>query len=286
MSIFLRIGRLLSLILLAVLGTSVLMYCAPGYFSDAREMDATHSASARTDLIALQTEQHSLPALLSSELRTWAHGDLGQSRQYGLPVSSLLRERASRSVRVLAQGVLTGWLLAVLIAIPLSLVQLAALESLVALATAVFLALPVGVMAIVCVVANTGGPILVLAVVIAVRDFKIIYRMLQSAWRAPYVLHAHALGLTRRQILQLHVAPVLGRELISLAMMSFALALSLLVPVEVVFDVAGIGQLAWSAAMNRDLPVLVAITALMAACIGLSSFLVRPDDTLGATQCA
>lgn len=286
MPTLLRIGRLLSLILLAVIGTSVLMYCSPGYFSDAREMDAAHGSSARTDLAALQTQQHSLPALLASEIHTWSHGDLGQSRQYGVPVASLLHERISRSARILASGVLTGWLLAVLAAIPVSVVRRAGMETLIIILTALLLALPVGVMATVCVVANTGGPILVLAVVVAVRDFKLIHRMLQTVWQAPYVFHAHASGLTSRQILRHHIAPLLGRELISLAMMSFALALSLLVPVEVVFDIAGIGQLAWSAAMNRDLPVLTAVTALMAACIGLSSFFVKSDDNLGATRCA
>jgi peptide/nickel transport system permease protein len=286
MPILLRFGRLFSLILLAVVGTSVLMYCSPGYFSDAREMDAAHASSARSDLAALQSEQRSLSSLLASQFHAWAQGDLGQSRQYGVPVSLLVRERAGRSVRILATGVLTGWMIAALAAIPVSVVQRTATETLVAIVTALLLALPVGVLATVCVVANTGGPILVLALVVAVRDFKLIYRMLQTVWRAPYVLHAYASGLSRRQVLRHHLAPVLGRELISLAMMSFALALSLLVPVEVVFDVAGIGQLAWSAAMNRDLPVLAAVTALMATCIGLSSFFMGSEEAMGASQCA
>jgi peptide/nickel transport system permease protein len=49
--------------------------------------------------------------------------------------------------------------------------------------------------------------------------------------------------------------------------------LSALVPVEVLFNVPGLGQLAWNAALNRDLPVLLAVTLTMAiavACSGMA----------------
>jgi peptide/nickel transport system permease protein len=46
--------------------------------------------------------------------------------------------------------------------------------------------------------------------------------------------------------------------------LSIVTALGAIIPVEVLFGVAGVGQLAWNAAMNRDLPVLLAVTALMA----------------------
>jgi peptide/nickel transport system permease protein len=54
-------------------------------------------------------------------------------------------------------------------------------------------------------------------------------------------------------------------------MTSFVLALSAVVPIEVVFDVPGLGQLAWNAAMNRDLPVLLAVTLLLAAGVGIAA---------------
>ena len=40
-----------------------------------------------------------------------------------------------------------------------------------------------------------------------------------------------------------------------------------MLPVEVIFGVPGIGQLAWNAAMERDLPVLLAVTLLMSLCV-------------------
>ena len=180
-----RLGRLLSLVLLAVLGTSALMYCSPGYFSDSREMDGAHSTVARSDLDRLHEQQSSLRLVLSSQVRAWLRGDLGQSRQYGIPVSALLKERASRSARLLLSGVLSGWLISLFSAIMLSVRRRLWTDALVAIATSLLLALPVGVLATVCVVSNVGGPVFVLALVIATRDFKILYRMLRNVWNAP-----------------------------------------------------------------------------------------------------
>ena len=47
--------------------------------------------------------------------------------------------------------------------------------------------------------------------------------------------------------------------------MSFSIAFGALIPVEVVCDIPGIGQLAWKAAQARDLPVLVTLTLLVTA---------------------
>jgi ABC-type dipeptide/oligopeptide/nickel transport system permease component len=41
----------------------------------------------------------------------------------------------------------------------------------------------------------------------------------------------------------------------------------------VIFTVPGVGQLAWSAVMNRDLPVLVAVSLLMACVVGFAGML-------------
>jgi peptide/nickel transport system permease protein len=42
------------------------------------------------------------------------------------------------------------------------------------------------------------------------------------------------------------------------------------VPVEVIFNVPGLGELAWNAALNRDLPVLLAVTVIMALAVTLA----------------
>jgi peptide/nickel transport system permease protein len=53
-------------------------------------------------------------------------------------------------------------------------------------------------------------------------------------------------------------------QLGSLAAISVSLALGAAIPLEVLCDQPGIGQLAWQAALGRDLPLLVGLTLVMA----------------------
>ena len=281
-----RLGRVLSLVVFAALGSAVLMRYSPGYFTEAREMDAAHAAGARTELSALHTSQDSLPALLGAQLRGWSHGDLGRSRHYDIPVSTLIKARANTSFGLLLRGTGAGWLLALAFAIPLSARRSGKGELALTASTAALLAVPVGVLATVCLLLGKGGPAFVLASLIAVRDFKLLYRLLRSAWAAPHMNYARAQGFSMMHMVRVHLSSVLQRELLALAMTSLVVALSSLVPVEVIFDVPGLGQLAWTAATNRDLPVLLAITAILAGCVGFASLFAASDQSMEAAQCA
>ena len=53
-------------------------------------------------------------------------------------------------------------------------------------------------------------------------------------------------------------------QLAALAGISVSLAFGASIPIEVICDTPGIGQLAWQAALDRDLPLLVTITVLVA----------------------
>lgn len=281
-----RLARLSSLVVLAALGCVLLMRFAPGYFSDAREMDGAYAHQARTELDALQRTQGSARALLLQQISSWLHGDLGTSRHYEVPVAGLLRERAVPSLKLLTRGVAVGWLLAAAFALPLSGRRTARGEVAIVTGTAFLLAVPAGVLATLAFLLNKGGPVFVMAVLVAARDFKLLYRILRAAWRQPHVLHARVQGFAPLAILRVHLLPVLSRELLALAMMSFVVAISALVPVEVIFNVSGLGQLAWTAALNRDMPVLVAATAILAACIGLAELFTDPSRATEAAQCA
>jgi peptide/nickel transport system permease protein len=281
-----RVARTVSLILLSVMGTVTLMRLAPGYFTDSRELDATHSAATEAELARMRSAQSSVPALLRLEAQQWKHADLGRSRHYDVPVGDLLRQRAARSVRLLLEGTFCGWLLATALAFLLSARRHLRGEAWISASTALFLAVPIGAMATLCLLLNIAGPVFVLTLLIGVRDFKFLYRMLRSTWQEPYVFFARAQGYSATHIFRTHLFPALKSQLLALAVTSFTLALSALVPVEVVFDVPGLGQLAWDAAMNRDLPVLVAVTALLATCVGLAGLLTGPRHDPGLIQCA
>ena len=87
---------------------------------------------------------------------------------------------------------------------------------------------------------------------------------------AEHVLQARAQGVTTARLLWAHILPGTGSQLLALATLSIVTALSAMVPVEVILGVPGLGQLAWNAAMNRDLPVLIAVTMILAVAIALA----------------
>src|SRR6202034_160228 len=153
---------------------------------------------------------------------------------FDAPVSSLLHERIRTTARLLVGAILTGWLIALLLALPLSLRRGSSGEIWIALPIALLLAIPAGAMATACLLANTGGPMLVLAAIIAVRDFKMVYSLLRQISSAPQLLYARAQGFTTARIVREHLLPSLPGELLALAMTSFVLALSAIVPIEVV----------------------------------------------------
>ncbi len=269
--LFARMARFVSLLILAAIGTVVLVRFAPGYFTDIGEMDGKYAKEARAALVIQQEQQGSTVTLTRRVLTGWLRRDLGRSRQYDVPVTELIGSHAWATAKLLMCGVGGGWLLALAIALPLGARQGSSGEVFIALPTALFLAVPIGAMATMCLLTNIGGPILVLTSLIGVRDFKLVYRLCRETWKASYLLHARAQGIVTRRIMWVHLLPSLRAELLALSAMSFVIALAAIVPVEVLFNVPGLGQLAWAAAMNRDLPVLLAVTLLMAICIGAVS---------------
>ena len=120
LAILKRICRTILLLTLVALGTITLMRFAPGYFADAREMDAKYGSGARSELRAERAERGSVRMIASGAFTGWLHGNLGQSRQFEVPVSELLRPRLRVSAFLLVRGVGCGWLLAFCAALPLS----------------------------------------------------------------------------------------------------------------------------------------------------------------------
>jgi len=74
---------------------------------------------------------------------------------------------------------------------------------------------------------------------------------------------ARARGLGELRILAWHVLPVAGPQMIALAGITVSIALGASIPVEALCGLPGIGQLAWQAALSRDLPLLVNLTLLV-----------------------
>ena len=78
-----RLLRVVSLVLFAVLGTALLMRLAPGYFADAREMDAQYAAGARASLQEQYASERTVFASVMLPLgarRPWALAPIRCSR--------------------------------------------------------------------------------------------------------------------------------------------------------------------------------------------------------------
>jgi peptide/nickel transport system permease protein len=274
LAILKRLGRTVILLSLVAAGTILLMRFAPGYFADTREMDSRYGNNARLELQNEQGQQGSLRVIASNVLGGWLHGDLGRSRQYEMPVSLLVRPRLQVTVSLLIRGIGYGWLLAFCTALPLSTLRTGA--TLLGAPFTLLLAIPTAAMATLCLLSNTGGPVLVLTLLLAARDFKFLHRVLRVAWRSPHLLQARAQGLRIDQLVRGHILPEVFPQMLALATLSLITALSAIVPVEVIFNVPGVGQLAWSAAINRDLPVLLTVTLLMATAIACAGMVAQP----------
>jgi peptide/nickel transport system permease protein len=91
--------------------------------------------------------------------------------------------------------------------------------------------------------------------------------MLKQAYGSSPVLMARARGLSRASALWRHAIPVSLPQLLSFAGVSVSLALSACIPMEVILDTPGIGQLAWQAALARDMSLLVVLTILFSLVI-------------------
>jgi peptide/nickel transport system permease protein len=265
------LARALALVMLVMIGSTLLVRLAPGYLSDAREMDARYGNTVRAELAQEGARSRSLPQMLAREARGWLDGDAGVSRQFGVPVRELIRPRLAVTGSLLLRSLLMGWVLALCAALAASTRRKSGI--LWQAPATLLLAVPTAAMATLCLLAGSGGPIVVMALLVAARDFKFLCRILRQAWLEPHLLQARAQGIRMRRLLAVHIAPAIAAQLAALAGLSLVTALSALVPVEVLFDVPGLGQLAWNAAMNRDLPVLLAVTLLMALAVTSSGML-------------
>jgi len=266
------LGRTIVIVLLVILGSTILVRFAPGYLSDAREMDSRYAATARSELAAEAARSRSISQMFVAEMSDAARGDFGTSRQFGVPVTVVLGSRLAVSGALLARGIGLAWLAALCAAL---LSSAGRNPSLMRQAPAtVLLAIPTAALATFCLLADCGGPVLVMALLLAARDFKFLDRALRTAWMEPHVLQARAQGASAGRLLLGHIAPSLAPQLGALASLSLVTALSALVPVEVIFNVPGVGELAWNAALNRDLPVLLGVMIVMAfavTCSGMAT---------------
>ncbi len=251
-----------ALVLVGGLLSATLVRLAPGFDSDERALDPSLNAESIRALHAERAGEHNVLRFYAGYLRGALHGDLGTSHALNQPVSRLLHDRWPVTLRVAGIGLLLGWLLASILAISASLWQHPVYEVFGTTLSGAFLCIPAAVLALLSVILDTPG-YLAIALIVFPKVYRYTRNLLTKAYSSPHILAARARGLGELRIFTWHVLPVAGPQLIALAGVTISVALGASIPVESLCGLPGIGQLAWQAALSRDLPLLVNLTVLV-----------------------
>ena len=250
------------IVLLGGLLSATLVRLAPGFDTDEHQLDPHLSKESVLALRESRAGEQNVLRYYVVYLRGAVHGDLGVSHTLGQPVQRLLRDRWPVTLRVAGIGLLLGWLLATALAFAVSLSRLSAYEILGTTVSGAFLCIPAAVLALLSVIFNAPG-YLAIALIVFPKIYRYSRNLLAKAYSLPHITSARAKGLGEVRILMWHVLPTAGPQMIALAGITVSTALGASIPVESLCGLPGIGQLAWQAALARDLPLLVNVTVLV-----------------------
>jgi len=253
---------LLATVLLGGLLSASLMRLAPGFDTDERELDPHLSAQSVQALREARHQDHNVLQFYFSYMKRAVNGDLGTSLALGQPVRMLLRDRAPLTLRLLTMGLAVAWLLTLTLALSAAWLRLSVYDTVTTVVSGTLLCVPAAVLALLSVLWNVPGS-LAIALIVFPRTFRYTRNLLVKACLRPHIITARAKGLGEARILFWHVVPVVTPQLLAVAGVSVSMAVGAAIPVEALCGLAGIGQLAWQAALARDLPLLVNITVLV-----------------------
>jgi peptide/nickel transport system permease protein len=261
-----RIARhgitIVATVLLGGLLSATLVRFAPGFDTDEAQLDPHLNSESLQALQQARLEQHNIIPFYSHFLQRAVRGDFGASISLGQPVGMLLRQRAPLTIRLVGIGLLLSWVSVLALALSAAWLRVLAYDTLATILTGTFLCIPAAVLALLSVLWNVPGAIAI-ALIIFPRDYRYTRNLLAKAYTRPHIVTARAKGLGELGILFWHVVPLVAPQLLAVAGVSVSLAVGAAIPVEALCGLAGVGQLAWQAALSRDLPLLMNITVLV-----------------------
>jgi peptide/nickel transport system permease protein len=254
--------RILITALVGGLLGATLVRLGPGFGVDEREFDPRFNAQSLQAIRAEHAADNNIVLFYGRYLSGVVHGDLGFSRSLNRPVSELLKERLPLTLGSLAYGVLGGMSIGLILALASVWWHAPGSDLVPALLSGLSLALPAALVALIFLWMNAGGR-WAIALVVFPHVYRYAKNLLVATYQAPHVLAAQAKGLSSGRVLFAHVVTPALPQLAALAGISVSLAFGASIPIEVICDTPGVGQLAWKAALDRDLPLLVNITVLV-----------------------
>jgi peptide/nickel transport system permease protein len=254
--------RILLTALVGGLLGATLVRLGPGFGVDEREFDARLNAQSQQAIRAERARDNNIALFYGRYLSGLVQGDLGFSRSLNRPVSELLKERLPLTLGSLAYGVVGGMSIGLVLALASVWWHAPGSDLVPAVLSGLSLALPAALIALVFLWMGAGGR-WAIALVVFPHVYRYAKNLLVAAYHAPHVLAAEAKGLSPARVLFAHVFTPAAPQLAALAGISVSLAFGASIPIEVICDTPGVGQLAWKAALDRDLPLLVNITVLV-----------------------
>jgi peptide/nickel transport system permease protein len=258
-------GHILALVATVLLGgllSATLVRLAPGFDVDEQELDPHLSVASVQALRAARRQDRNILRFYLSYMNRLAHGDLGTSLSLSQPVRILLRDRAPTTLRLLALGLAMAWAAALALALSAARLRLAGYDAAGTLLSGTLLCLPAAVLALLSVLWNLPGS-LAIGLVVFPRIYRYTRNLLARSYALTHIVTARAKGLGEARILFWHVIPGIAAQLLAVGGVSISMAIGAAIPVEALCGIAGVGQLAWQAALARDLPLLVNITVLV-----------------------
>jgi peptide/nickel transport system permease protein len=241
---------------------ATLVRMAPGFGVDEEELDSRLNGASQQALREANGRDRNMALFYLDYCKRLVHGDLGKSIALNEPVRRLLVERIPETAKSIAVGLALAWSLGLTLAMLSVLAPTRFLGGTAWLISSVILCIPAAVLAIGFVLLRVPGRVAV-GVIVFPKIFQFTRSLLVRSAALPHVLTARARGVGEIRILFWHVLLVTTTQMLALAGVSVCLALAACIPVEVLCDLPGIGQLAWKAALSRDLPLLVNLTMLV-----------------------
>ena len=256
------IVRLLATILIAGFLGATLVRVAPGFGYDPTTFDPRLSDESRAAFRAQQDGNKNIITFYGRYLSSLARGDWGISVSLNQPVRDLVRDRLPVSLKRMGWAILLGWLLAIVVAGTVQMTGWAAVRIVSFVGNSTLLSAPAAVLALLCLLFQ-WPPLLAISAIVFAYLFTYTSAIFRDHCGRPHVLSARARGAGSIRIFGVHVFSSAAPELLALLGLSVATAFAAILPIEVLTDTPGIGQLAWQAALGRDLPLIVTLTLVV-----------------------
>jgi peptide/nickel transport system permease protein len=257
-----HLGKLVVTALLGGLLGATLVRFAPGFDVDVRELDPRLSAQTLEALRQERRVDDNIAHFYARYIVKLLHGDLGFSQSLNQPARKLFAQRLPVTLREIGIGLAAAWLVALTLAVSAVVLPAWPMDLLAGGVSAALLSIPAAVLALIFVLVRAPAG-LAIAVIVIPKVFSYTRNLLRRSYSLPHVLTARSKGLGEIHIFFWHVVSTSAPQLLALLGVSVSLAFGATIPVEALCDVPGIGQLAWQAALGRDLILLVNVTVLI-----------------------